>query len=48
MSWDSKITTVAALLGGVVNLVREKMQADGVYGEFLTVTNVSVSWASNV
>ena len=42
VSWDSKITTVAALLGGVVDLAREKMQTDGIYGDFLTVANVSV------
>ena len=41
VSWDSKITTVAALLGGVVDLVREKMKTDGIYSQFLTVTNVS-------
>ena len=43
ISWDSKITTVSALLGGVVDLVREKMKADGIYGSFLTVTNVSTN-----
>ena len=42
VSWDSKITTVSALLGGVVDLVREKMKADGIYGEFRRVLNVSV------
>lgn len=42
VSWDSKITTVSALLGGVVDLVREKLKADGLYGEFLTVANVSL------
>lgn len=40
VSWDSKITTVTALLGGVVDLVRDKMKADGVYGEFIRVTKV--------
>ncbi len=43
VSWDSKITTVAALLGGVVDEVREKMKADGMYSEFLTVTKVSIA-----
>lgn len=42
VSWDSKITTVAALLGGVQDLVRDKMKKDGVYGEFLRVTKVSL------
>ena len=41
VSWDSKITTVNALLGGVVDLAREKMKADGIYADFLRVTNVS-------
>jgi hypothetical protein len=40
VSWDSKITTVAALLGGVVDLVREQMKTDGIYAEFLSVTQV--------
>ncbi|KAF2727161.1 putative GPI anchored protein [Polyplosphaeria fusca] len=35
VSWDSKITTVVALLGGVTSFVREKMKKDGIYGEFL-------------
>ncbi|KAF2191459.1 putative GPI anchored protein [Zopfia rhizophila CBS 207.26] len=38
VSWDSKITTIAAILGGVQNLVREKMKRDGVYQEFLDVS----------
>ena len=41
VSWDSKITTVNALLGGVTEYVREKMKADGIYEDFLRVTNVS-------
>jgi hypothetical protein len=41
VSWDSKITTVCALLGGVKGEVRAKMRADGLYTEFLKVTNVS-------
>ncbi|KXT07217.1 hypothetical protein AC578_2453 [Pseudocercospora eumusae] len=36
VSWDSKITTIVALLGGVRDLVREKMRRDGVYDEFLS------------
>ena len=41
VSWDSKITTVVALLGGVGDLVREMMKKDDIYEEFLRVTNVS-------
>ena len=41
VSWDSKITTVNALLGGVSGFVRLKMQNDGIYDEFLAVTQVS-------
>lgn len=41
VSWDSKITTVVALLGGVSDLVREKMVKDKIYGEFVRVTKVS-------
>lgn len=37
VSWDSKITTVNALLGGVSGLVREKMKQDGIYREFLKI-----------
>ena len=42
VSWDSKITTVSALLGGVVDLVRSKMEVDGIYGDFLRVLDVSL------
>lgn len=38
VSWDSKITTVNGLLGGVSGYVREKMKSDGIYGEFLQIT----------
>lgn len=38
VSWDSKTTTVAALVGGVVDFVRAKMKKDGVYGNFIQVT----------
>ncbi|KAF2111752.1 putative GPI anchored protein [Lophiotrema nucula] len=37
VSWDSKITTVTALLGGVTDFVRSKMKSDGVYKEFIRV-----------
>ena len=35
VSWDSKITTVNALLGGVTNFVRNKMRQDNIYDEFV-------------
>ncbi|SPO01984.1 probable GPI anchored protein [Cephalotrichum gorgonifer] len=38
VTWDSKVTTVVALLGGVGDLVREKMKADGIYDEFIRIT----------
>ncbi|PHH77905.1 hypothetical protein CDD83_4070 [Cordyceps sp. RAO-2017] len=38
VTWDSKVTTVMALLGGVGDLVRRKMKTDGVYREFVAVT----------
>ncbi|ORY25727.1 putative GPI anchored protein [Naematelia encephala] len=34
VSWDSKVTTVVGLLGGVSRLVRDKMKTDGVYDSF--------------
>lgn len=40
VTWDSKITTVVSLLGGVADLVRPKMKADGIYDEFIHVANV--------
>jgi hypothetical protein len=40
VSWDSKITTVNALLGGVSGLVRKKMKTDGIYDNFIAVTQV--------
>lgn len=42
VSWDSKVTTVAALLGGVSDLVRAKMKEDGIYQEFIRVTKVRI------
>ncbi|KAH6713228.1 putative GPI anchored protein [Leptodontidium sp. MPI-SDFR-AT-0119] len=38
VSWDSKITTVIAVLDGVGVFVREKMKRDGIYKEFVSVT----------
>jgi hypothetical protein len=39
VSWDSKITTVNAILGGVGNFVKQKMAQDGIYDEFIKVLN---------
>lgn len=41
-SWDSKITTVAAYLGGVHDFVASKMKKDGIYDEFINVITVSL------
>jgi hypothetical protein len=40
LTWDSKVTTVNALLGGVTDLVRQRMKADGIYDEFITYAEV--------
>jgi hypothetical protein len=40
VSWDSKITTVNAILGGVGDFVREKMKYDGIYDEFIAILQV--------
>lgn len=40
VTWDSKITTVVALLGGVGDLVRDKLKKDGKYNEFISITEV--------
>lgn len=40
VTWDSKVLTVVSLLGGVTDLVREKMKAEGVYQDFIKVTKV--------
>ena len=45
VSWDSKITTVVALLGGVSELVRQKMIKDMIYEDFLRITEVSFRYA---
>ncbi|KAK4561672.1 hypothetical protein LTR86_004351 [Recurvomyces mirabilis] len=39
LSWDSKVTTVVALLGGVSGFVKAKMMEEGIYNEFINVTN---------
>ncbi|KAM0713761.1 hypothetical protein Q7P37_010723 [Cladosporium fusiforme] len=38
VSWDSKITTVAALLGGVSDLVKARMVKEKIYQDFIRVT----------
>ena len=42
VTWDSKVTTVVSLLGGVGDLVRDKLKRDRKYDEFVSVTEVSV------
>jgi hypothetical protein len=42
VSWDSKITTVNAILGGVQRYVKEKMKADGLYDEFIHIVQVII------
>ncbi|CEJ94702.1 hypothetical protein VHEMI10219 [[Torrubiella] hemipterigena] len=37
VTWDSKVTTVMGLLGGVSDLVRPKMKADGIYRDFINI-----------
>ncbi|KFY42931.1 hypothetical protein V494_02179 [Pseudogymnoascus sp. VKM F-4513 (FW-928)] len=37
VSWDSKVTTVVAMLGGVQDLVRDRMKSEGIYNEFKDV-----------
>ncbi|KAM3511729.1 hypothetical protein MY11210_004619 [Beauveria gryllotalpidicola] len=39
VTWDSKITTVVSLLGGVGDLVRRKMKIDGIYHDFISIAN---------
>ena len=40
MTWDSKVLTVVSLLNGVQDLVRERMQQDGIYDEFIEIAEV--------
>ena len=37
VSWDSKVTTLAALLGGVGEFVKAKMQDEGIYDTFINI-----------
>lgn len=41
VSWDSKVTNVVALLGGVSGLVKQKMMQDRIYHDFIRITKVS-------
>ncbi|KAI2760410.1 CAZyme family GH162 [Penicillium roqueforti] len=43
LTWDSKVTTVVAILGGVTDLVRQKMKADHVYDEFVDIIETEYS-----
>ncbi|POR36978.1 Uncharacterized protein TPAR_02821 [Tolypocladium paradoxum] len=47
VTWDSKITTVVALLGGVGDLVRDKLKQDGKYNEFISITEASFARCSS-
>ena len=38
LTWDSKVTTVDALLGGVQDLVRQGLKKEGLYKEFIKIT----------
>jgi hypothetical protein len=40
LTWDSKVTTVNAVLGGVTDFVRQKMKADDIYTEFVDIIEV--------
>jgi hypothetical protein len=35
LTWDSKVTTVNAILGGVSDLVRQKMKTENIYKTFV-------------
>ncbi|KAL3486850.1 putative GPI anchored protein [Aspergillus germanicus] len=37
LTWDSKVLSVVSILGGVGDLVRERLKADGAYDEFIHV-----------
>ncbi|OIW24776.1 putative GPI anchored protein [Coniochaeta ligniaria NRRL 30616] len=38
LTWDSKVTTVNALLGGVQDLVRQGLRKEGLYNLFISIT----------
>lgn len=35
LTWDSKVSTVNAILGGVFGLVSQKMKAENIYNSFV-------------
>ncbi|KAG9251090.1 putative GPI anchored protein [Emericellopsis atlantica] len=37
LTWDSKVLTVVSILGGVQDLVRDKLKQDGIYDEFIRI-----------
>lgn len=39
VTWDSKITTVVALVDGIVDLTEKYMRKDGVYDRFYFLVN---------
>jgi len=39
LTWDSKITTVVAMLGGITEIVRSAMIEDGTYSRFLNIVD---------
>ncbi|KAH8691986.1 putative GPI anchored protein [Talaromyces proteolyticus] len=47
VTWDSKITTVIAILGGVTDFVRQKMKADNIYDEFINTAQDAYSSVFN-
>jgi hypothetical protein len=42
LTWDSKVLTVVSILGGVGDLVRERLKAERVYDEFIQIAEVCV------
>lgn len=42
VTWDSKITTVNAILGGVTDFVRQRLRRDGIYDEFISIATVRI------
>lgn len=42
LTWDSKITTLCAMLGGIVDITRTVLQQDGVYYDF--VGRIDYEW----
>ena len=38
-TWDSKITTVLAMMGGITDIIQRRMVADKVYDSFISKVN---------